>query len=158
MRIIDLAIKDLRQITRDRKSFLFLLVMPIVFTLLFGFAFGGNSTADPRLLIGVTDEDNSDLSRQLVEMLAASAVVRIDVQDVNAGDLQEQVANEDIAAAVLIPATFGKRLLDGEALPVTIIGTGQTGFTVEARSAVGSRAHHERRSSSEYQCAGGGRS
>jgi ABC-2 type transport system permease protein len=61
-RIVDLAIKDLRQITRDRKSFLFLLVMPIVFTLLFGFAFGGNSTADPRLPVGLADDDGSELS------------------------------------------------------------------------------------------------
>ena len=80
-RILDLAIKDLRQITRDRKSFLFLLIMPIAFTLLFGFAFGGNSTADPRLPIGLANEDGSELSRQLVAMLATSEVVRIEDQE-----------------------------------------------------------------------------
>ena len=81
-RILDLAIKDLRQITRDWKSFLFLLVMPIAFTLLFGFAFGGNSTADPRLPIGLLDEDGSELSQQLAAMLSTSEVVRIEAQDV----------------------------------------------------------------------------
>lgn len=131
MRIIDLAIKDLRQIMRDRKSFIFLLVMPIAFTLLFGFAFGGSSTADPRLPIGVVDQDGSELSGQLLGMLASSAVVRIDVQDTTAADLQEQVAGEEIAAAVLIPAGFGDGLLVGEVVPVTVIGSGQTGFTVE---------------------------
>ena len=76
MRIIDLALKDLRQITRDRKSFLFLLIMPIAFTLLFGYAFGGNSTADPRLPIGLVDEDGSRAKRR---QLAASDWLRSEV-------------------------------------------------------------------------------
>ncbi len=33
-RIFDIAAKDLTQILRDRKSFLFLLIMPIAFTFL----------------------------------------------------------------------------------------------------------------------------
>jgi ABC-2 type transport system permease protein len=131
MRIVDLAIKDLRQITRDRKSFIFLLVMPIVFTLLFGFAFGGNSTADPRLPIGLADEDGSELSRQLVTMLNASDVVRIEVDDAAVSGLEEQVSDEQIAAAIVIPAGFGDSLLTDAALPVTIVGGGQSGFTIE---------------------------
>jgi len=131
MRVFDLAIKDLRQITRDRKSFFYLLIMPIVFTLLFGFAFGGNSTTDPRLLIGVANEDGSELSQQLVTMLAMSDVVRIEAEDTAAADLQQQVSDEEIVAAVVVPADFGSSVLDGEAAPVTIIGTGQSGYTVE---------------------------
>jgi len=131
MRVLDLAIKDLRQITRDWKSFLFLLIMPIAFTLLFGFAFGGSSTADPRLPIGLADEDGSALSGQLLAMLAASEVVRIEIENTTASELQEQVADEDIAAAVLIPGGFGDSLLEDDPLPVTIVGSGQTGFTIE---------------------------
>jgi ABC-2 type transport system permease protein len=131
MRVLDLAIKDLRQITRDWKSFLFLLVMPIAFTLLFGFAFGGDNTADPRLPIGLADEDASALSGQLVAMLAASKVVRIDIENTTASELQEQVADENIAAAVLIPDGFSDSLLEDDPLPVTIVGSGQTGFTIE---------------------------
>jgi len=36
MRILDLTIKDLKQLTRDWRSAVFLLVMPIAFTLMFG--------------------------------------------------------------------------------------------------------------------------
>ena len=131
MRVLDLAIKDLRQITRDWKSFLFLLIMPIAFTLLFGFAFGGSSTADPRLPIGLTDEDGSALSGQLVAMLAASEVVRIEIENTTVSELQEQVADDNIAAAVLIPDGFGDSLPEDDPLPVTIVGSGQTGFTIE---------------------------
>jgi ABC-2 type transport system permease protein len=131
MRVIDLALKDLRQITRDRKSFLFLLVMPIVFTLLFGFAFGGGGTADPRLPIAVVDQDGSALSDHVVTILQASDVVRVVDDESGVEALQQQVADEDIAAAVLIPAGFGAALQSGEAIPITITGAGQAGFTVE---------------------------
>jgi len=136
-RILDLAIKDLRQITRDRKSFFFLLIMPIAFTLLFGFAFGGNSTADPRLPIGLANEDGGELSQQLVLMLAASDVVRIEAEGTAVTELQQQVVDETIAAAVLIPAGFGSNLLDRGAVSVTIIGSGQAGFTVESEVETG---------------------
>ena len=42
-RIFDITLKDLTQILRDRKTFMFLLLMPIAFTLLFGLAFGGSN-------------------------------------------------------------------------------------------------------------------
>lgn len=41
MRAVYLALKDLLQILRDWKAAFFLIIMPIAFTLLFGFAFGG---------------------------------------------------------------------------------------------------------------------
>jgi ABC-2 type transport system permease protein len=131
-RIFDLALKDLRQITRDRKSFLFLLIMPIVFTLLFGFAFGGNSTADPRLPIGLADEDGSELSEQLAAMINTSEVVRIEQQDGETAELGQRVADEAISAAVIIPSGYSESLLEGKPLPVTVVGGGQTGFTVES--------------------------
>lgn len=54
MRILSIALKDLQQITRDKRSLLFLIAMPIVFTLFMGFAYGsGTSTAaDERLALG----------------------------------------------------------------------------------------------------------
>jgi ABC-2 type transport system permease protein len=129
-RILDLALKDLRQITRDRKSFLFLLVMPIIFTLLFGFAFGGNNTADPRLPVGLADEDGGELSAQLAAMLAGSEVVRIDIEDTREA-LQNMVVEEELAAAVIIPAGYSAALQAGQRPAVSVIGGSQTGFTVE---------------------------
>ena len=41
IRIFDIALKDLLQLSRDFKTFMFLLIMPILFTFLFGYAFGG---------------------------------------------------------------------------------------------------------------------
>ncbi len=46
IRILDITLKDLMQLLRDAKTFMFLLIMPIVFTFLFGYAFGGFSSAE----------------------------------------------------------------------------------------------------------------
>ncbi len=47
MRILELIRKDLSQIVRDWKSFVFLLAMPIVFTLFFGILFGNAGAGQP---------------------------------------------------------------------------------------------------------------
>ncbi len=74
IRILDIALKDLVQLARDLKTFIFLLFMPVIFTLLFGFAFGGFSSAgDPRLPVGYIDQDNRRISQDLHDLLANSA-------------------------------------------------------------------------------------
>jgi len=54
IRILDIAQNDLRQLIRDRNTFLFLLIMPVIFTLMFGYAFGAFSSggSDARLPVG----------------------------------------------------------------------------------------------------------
>src|SRR3972149_5968659 len=78
-RIFDITLKDLTQLLRERETFLFLLIMPIAFTLLFGFAFGGfgGGETDPRLPVGFLDLDDSQLSPALHDLLADSGVIRL---------------------------------------------------------------------------------
>ncbi len=66
-RIFDITLKDLTELTRNWMTFLFLLLMPVVFTLLFGFAFSGvgRPPEDPRLPVGFLNQDDSPLSEQL---------------------------------------------------------------------------------------------
>ena len=78
MRILNLAGKDLLQITRDWKSALFLVVMPILFTLFFGFVFAPEQDGDdPRLPVGLLNQDPAgSLAAGLNDLLTASDVVR----------------------------------------------------------------------------------
>ena len=80
IRIFDIVAKDLVQLLRDRSTFLFLLIMPLGFTLMFGFAFGGFSrgASDPRLPVGYLDQDDSRISRQLRGLLNDSDVIRLE--------------------------------------------------------------------------------
>jgi len=70
--ILDLASKDLLQMLRDRKTFLFLLLMPVAFTLLFGFIFNGTAQTDTdaRLPVGLLNQDQAaPLSLELEALL-----------------------------------------------------------------------------------------
>ena len=122
-RIFDISLKDLVQILRDRKTFMFLLIMPIAFTLLFGFAFGGSSKpVDDRLPVGYLDLDGSELSQDLHGLLVNSIVIRIDEDPSRSlADLDKLVSNGKLAAAVIVPAEYGQSMQAGAPLALTFI-------------------------------------
>lgn len=117
-RIFDITLKDLTQILRDRKTFLFLLIMPIGFTVLFGLAFGGSGkTTDTRLPVGYLDRDGSAISAQLNMLLATSSVIRLDT---TAGrsetDLAALVSSGKLAAALVVPTGYSQSVRSGSPL------------------------------------------
>jgi hypothetical protein len=63
MRVLDITLKDLTQIVRDWRAATFLLAMPIAFTLMFGFMFGGFSAGetDPRIPVAFLDPDGGQV-------------------------------------------------------------------------------------------------
>jgi ABC-2 type transport system permease protein len=121
MRVLDLALKDLTQVARDRKSALFLVLMPVLFTLFFGFAFR-SANPDPRLQVGVLDEDRGALGAGLLRLLSASDTVRpLELAAQDARDLDALVREGKVAAVVVVPPEFSQRTLAGEAIPLTLI-------------------------------------
>jgi ABC-2 type transport system permease protein len=141
IRILDIAGKDLLQLARDQKTFIFLLIMPVVFTLLFGYAFGGfgEGEADSRLPVGYLDQDQSWLSRELRGLLAASTVIRLDeTQASTAAELEQLVAQEKLAAAIIVPARYGKAMLAGKPARLRLIADTATsaGITIEAETLI----------------------
>ncbi len=110
--IFDITLKDLRQIMRNRMTFLFLLIMPIAFTLLFGLAFGGGSSnTDQRLPVGYLDQDGGQISQGLKSLLVSSTVIRMDENPQHSrADLEKLVGEGNLAAAVIVPAGFSQSL------------------------------------------------
>jgi ABC-2 type transport system permease protein len=131
MRIISLILKDLSQILRDKRSFLFMLLMPVVFTGFMGFALGrGSSSNNQSLALGWTNQDgNSRLNQQLRSSLEASGALR--VVEVDGSQAEEQVRQGKLAAALKIPAGFSQQALAGAKVQLTLVAddassTGQT--------------------------------
>ncbi len=123
MRVIDLALKDLRLALRDRQSLIFMLVMPIVFTVFFGFMFRNqNEQADDRLVIGVVNRDPQGvLSLALINLLDNSETVRVESIEpmgdnrLDASiDLDARIVKGELAAGLVIPANFSLATLTGE--------------------------------------------
>ena len=129
IRVFDITLKDLVQLLRERETFLFMLAMPLIFTLLFGFAFGGFSSgeADARLPVGYLDQDGGSLSQELHSLLAASEVFRLDGDGVGTlADLEKQVADAKLAAAIVVPAEYGESVLAGTPLRLVLLANTST--------------------------------
>jgi ABC-2 type transport system permease protein len=113
MRIIHLAFKDLSQIFRDKKSLLFLVAMPILFTLFMGFAYKSgdkkDSSTDTRVLLGWVNEDPQGLlSRQLFQLLSNSGSVKL--VELDAARVDAAVRTGKVTGALIVPAGFSDML------------------------------------------------
>jgi ABC-2 type transport system permease protein len=132
-RILDIAFKDLLQLTRDFKTFMFLLLMPVLFTFLFGYAFGGFSggNSDSRLPVGYLDQDDSWLSQALHDELSDSGILRLYRNpDRTYPDLELLVAEGDLAAVIIVPDRYGATFLKGKNARLIIIAdTSTTAWT-----------------------------
>jgi ABC-2 type transport system permease protein len=114
MRILDLAFKDLSQMLRDKRSLLFLVVMPIVFTFFMGFAYrGGNEeNADSRIPLAVVDpEPDAILNKMLIARLHLSEEFR--TESLSEADAMDAFYKGDAAGVLIIPAGFSENASTG---------------------------------------------
>ena len=126
MRILYLAFKDLSQILRDWKSGLFLIVMPLLFTLFFGFVMGSATApkpdVDPRLPVGVIDQDGGLLATNLQALLEESDVIRpVILEQEEYQNANQRVYEGDLAAVVVIPFGYTDELLADQPIPLEVI-------------------------------------
>jgi len=135
-RTLDITFKDLLQLVRDRKTFLFLLIMPIAFTFLMGFASGGfsRSASDARLPVGFLDQDGTWMTRALRDLLESSQVIRLETYLFTTPELLTSlVADEKISAAVIIPPGYSATILHGDTARLIWIGEAgnSAGITIQ---------------------------
>jgi ABC-2 type transport system permease protein len=139
MRAIDLALKDLLQVVRDKQSAFFLVLMPLAFTFFFGLMFsGGGDEGDPRLPVGVVNHDRAGvLSVGLQDLLEASDTVRpVLLQGEEAENAAEAVRDEEWAAVLVVPEGFSAQGLAGEEARPTVIVDLNTQAGQTANSAI----------------------
>jgi len=106
MRFLEFGKRNLKETYRDPMSLGFLLGFPLMFMLLMGLAFGGETI--PEYDIGVLDQDQSQVSQAFVsEMLdRAFEVEPYDDPDQALDDLKAG----DIRAYITIPQGFGEQV------------------------------------------------
>lgn len=123
MRILDLALKDLSQIFRDKRSLLFLVVMPIAFTVFMGFAYRGaaqNADADNRIALVVIDpEPDAVLNRMLLGRLALSDDLR--VETLEEAEAMDAFYKGDAAGVLVIPVGFSEQAAAGKTAQLKLI-------------------------------------
>lgn len=125
MRVLILALKDLQQISRDVRTAVFVVVMPLLFTFFLIFINGGgnSSNGDSRLVLGFINHDQGGvISTQFSNLLGNSEVVRVAVPDQNdQATISEQVRDGKYAAALILPAGYSDQIIAGKTVKPEVI-------------------------------------
>ena len=96
----NLLVSDLKQFFRQRSAVFFAFGFPLLFMIIFGFAFSGSENVSYD--IGLVDQDASTISGQI-----SQAIRRIPIFKITEGSLNDELAKlkkGDIQAVVLIPS------------------------------------------------------
>lgn len=108
MRILDLVLKDLVQISRDKKSVAFLVIMPIIITIFMGMAYGSGeseATTDSRLSLAWVEEgSDSEVSEALHMRLEESGMIKLETMEEDAAVTALQ--NHKVDGILVVPAGF----------------------------------------------------
>jgi linearmycin/streptolysin S transport system permease protein len=147
IRILDLTWKDLLQNVREKQTFVFLLLMPIIFTLMFGLAFGGTHGAggDPRLPVGIMDQVRVSETDPLVGSLQASDVVRLVAKSGQSpAELEKKVADNKLAAGLVIPDGYAAGLMMNEPVKLIVYTDMSSTAGMTAQGAIQSAANREK--------------
>ena len=120
------AVKELRQIRRDRRTLVILIFIPTFFLFLYGYALNFDVR---HVAIALEDRDQSALSRQLVADLIESTYFDV-VATVTSGDEANSLVDRSRVRAILvIPGDFSDRIRSGETAEVQVIVDGDNANT-----------------------------
>lgn len=113
-----LALKELRQIRRDRRLAISLIGPPVLQVLLFGFALDSD-VRDLRL--GVVDESRTPESRALISALTQNATFRLAGSYATSTGLGEALARARLDVGVVIPYDFARLRMRGRPATVQVL-------------------------------------
>ncbi len=140
MKFLDITLKDLAQLLKDWQPAVFLLAAPIVFTLMFGFMFGGfagpgGNDQDNRLPIGVIYEEETIITNSIMNYLIDSETVQIveGTKEMSFSELKKAVADEDLAAGIIFNSGFSQSVREEGAVLLNVIldEDTTTGMTIQ---------------------------
>jgi ABC-2 type transport system permease protein len=119
MRFWEIGKRNLKELYRDPVALGFLLGMPVVFILIFSFAFGGLATRP--ISIGVVDEDQSQISTAFVSILENIPALEV-VSPVyqSQSQAEEKLDTGELLIYLLIPRGFGEAVERRQAIDLEL--------------------------------------
>jgi ABC-2 type transport system permease protein len=120
-RILAIIRKEWWHITRDRTSFVLLMLSPALTLVTMAYAFSVDITD---VGIGVLDQDLSALSRQYIGQLASTDALRLEVWPQYLDEVEPMMMRGQAKAIVIIPPGFEQDLLSGHTAGVQVVVDG----------------------------------
>ncbi len=113
-----LALKELRQIRRDRRLMISLIVPPTLQVLLFGFALDSDVR---NLRLGIVDESQTLESRDLVSVLTQNRTFRLAGSYHTSAELGQALETGRLDVGVVVPYDFARRRARGRPATVQVL-------------------------------------
>jgi ABC-2 type transport system permease protein len=117
-RMLALINKEFRQILRDRRLAISLILPPTLQLLLFGFAL--NATVS-HLRLGVVDDSRTPESRELIANMTESQSFQGAGTYFNINEMSQKIANGDLDAGLVIPYDYARDLQRGRPATVQVL-------------------------------------
>jgi ABC-2 type transport system permease protein len=118
--------KELRQISRDRRTLLILVFVPAFFLLLYGYALNFDIRHVP---LAVQDRDGSPESRSVVSAFINSGYFDLAALVYAPRDAERLLNLNEARAVLVIPEGFGRDIASGLVVPVQVIISGDNANT-----------------------------
>jgi ABC-2 type transport system permease protein len=120
------AIKELRQMSRDRRTLLILLFVPAMFLLLYGYALNFDIR---NVALVVQDRDRTDQIRALTSAFVNSGYFELVSDNSSDAEIERLINRNEARAALVIPARYGHDVLTGTPTRVQVIVDGDNSNT-----------------------------
>jgi ABC-2 type transport system permease protein len=126
VKVLAVAVKEFRQIARDRRTLLILLFVPAFFLLLYGYALNFDIRNIP---LAVQDNDRSSASREVISAFVNSGYFEL-VRDLpQHGDIDAALNRGDARAVLVIPGGFGRDVATDRPTAVQVLISGDNANT-----------------------------
>ena len=126
MKALAVAVKEFRQIVRDRRTLLILLFVPAFFLLLYGYALNFDIRNIP---LAVQDNDRSSTSRDVISAFVNSGYFEL-VRDLpRDADIDAALNRGDARAVLIVPGGFGRDVATGRPAAVQVLINGDNANT-----------------------------
>lgn len=96
---------DIRRLFRDKVAIFFVFVFPLIFLLIFGSIFNGDSNVSFR--VALFNQSDSEIAEGLENQLKDSEIFEIDSEVTNEGQANEKMSRGQLDASITLPSDFG---------------------------------------------------
>ena len=126
MKAIAVAVKEFRQIARDRRTLMILLFVPAFFLLLYGYALNFDIRNVP---LGVQDNDRSRVSREVISAFVNSGYFELVRDLADDRDVADVLNRGTVRAVLVIPGGFGRDVREGRPTALQVLISGDNANT-----------------------------
>lgn len=128
MKFLSIALKDLKELIRDKRGLIFILFFPLLLIVVFGFAFGGMGQSNQQYNLAIvnydepatlpTNNETTNFGNDLTQLLkdvtyqGNSSVHMFNVTTMSESEADSLLKNRKIDALLIIPANFSGSVVD----------------------------------------------